>query len=546
MTGDETPVAKGYTALADARWRDAAECFEESLAERITPEALDGLGRSLWWMGETARAWAVRTRAYTAFRRGSRFDEASRIAIWLALEYAAVPGRETLARGWLRRAEGLADRPNAPASGWLALARSTVELDPVRIAAYAEHALQIARANADAELEIRALARSGLALALSGRADEGLARLDEAMTAAMAGEADQPEIFAETCCDMVAACEATLDGRRLEQWGRVAEGFLELRPNPALVSFCGSCCASILAARGDMAGAEHWLTWAIDGLKEAGHESRCVDPRAKLAEIRVSQGKLEEAERLLAGIEARPEAISALTSLHTARGEMGVASSLLHRRLGKIGADSVAAIPILGMLVPIQIDRGDLDGASVAVERMTKLATDVGYERLLAEAALARGRLALARGGEAQAAMELSTAVVGFQRANMPLGGARARLLLASTLAESDPAMAVAEAKAAAGVLDEAGLTAEADRADALIRSLGGRGRVGSKGIGRLTKREQEVLGLVAEGLTNAEIADRLYVSTKTASNHVSNVLTKLNLRSRTEAAAYAHRSLAG
>jgi DNA-binding NarL/FixJ family response regulator len=86
------------------------------------------------------------------------------------------------------------------------------------------------------------------------------------------------------------------------------------------------------------------------------------------------------------------------------------------------------------------------------------------------------------------------------------------------------------------------GATHEADVAAALIRDLGGPARTGPKGIGLLTAREAEVLALLGEGLSNAEIAARLYISTKTAGNHVSNILAKLHLRSRQEAAGYAVR----
>ena len=57
-----------------------------------------------------------------------------------------------------------------------------------------------------------------------------------------------------------------------------------------------------------------------------------------------------------------------------------------------------------------------------------------------------------------------------------------------------------------------------------------------------LTRREREVLALVAEGMTNREIGKRLFISDKTASVHLSNVMTKLNVTSRTEAVTVAHR----
>lgn len=81
------------------------------------------------------------------------------------------------------------------------------------------------------------------------------------------------------------------------------------------------------------------------------------------------------------------------------------------------------------------------------------------------------------------------------------------------------------------------------DRGEALLRRLDGRATSGSAGNGELTPREQEVAALLTEGLTNGEVARRLYISPKTAAVHVSNILMKLNMSSRAEIAAWAVRS---
>jgi DNA-binding CsgD family transcriptional regulator/tetratricopeptide (TPR) repeat protein len=76
----------------------------------------------------------------------------------------------------------------------------------------------------------------------------------------------------------------------------------------------------------------------------------------------------------------------------------------------------------------------------------------------------------------------------------------------------------------------------------ALLRRLGD-GPAPAAGAGPLTPREREVATLLAEGCSNGEIARRLYISTKTASVHVSNILAKLAMTSRTEVAAWAVRT---
>jgi DNA-binding NarL/FixJ family response regulator len=102
----------------------------------------------------------------------------------------------------------------------------------------------------------------------------------------------------------------------------------------------------------------------------------------------------------------------------------------------------------------------------------------------------------------------------------------------------------VQEARQALRAFEDLGATHDADRAAAFLRSQGVGGRTGPKLVGELSKREVEVLRLLGEGLTNAEIAARLYISTKTVASHVGNLFAKLQLRNRAEAAAFAHRHL--
>ena len=95
-------------------------------------------------------------------------------------------------------------------------------------------------------------------------------------------------------------------------------------------------------------------------------------------------------------------------------------------------------------------------------------------------------------------------------------------------------------------ILDALGAAAAADRARERLREMGTRVPRGPRPATRanpagLTDRQLAVLGLVSEGLTNAEIADRLMVSVRTVDHHVAAVLGKLGVRSRRDAAAAAH-----
>ena len=197
--------------------------------------------------------------------------------------------------------------------------------------------------------------------------------------------------------------------------------------------------------------------------------------------------------------------------------------------------------PLLTLLVDVHLEEGDVDAAARVAGRLDRIAEAQRGPYLKAAAALAKGRLCVATGeGDARAC--LHEALEGFARAQLPLERARTRLELARALAEGSPEVAIAEATLALQDFERLEATRHADAAGALLRSLGAPIRTGPKGIGALTRREAEVLELIGAGLSNPEIGDRLFITRKTVEHHVGSVLSKLGLRNRAEAAAYATR----
>src|SRR5262249_47696115 len=135
------------------------------------------------------------------------------------------------------------------------------------------------------------------------------------------------------------------------------------------------------------------------------------------------------------------------------------------------------------------------------------------------------------------ARVHLETALAAFIRAGIPYRAAQTRVLLAQVVAHADRELATVEARAALSVFEGLGADRDADAAAALLRELGVRAaRTGPKNVGRLTKREQEVLALLGEGFSNPEIAERLFLSRKTVEHHVASILSKLGLRRPAEA----------
>jgi DNA-binding CsgD family transcriptional regulator len=190
------------------------------------------------------------------------------------------------------------------------------------------------------------------------------------------------------------------------------------------------------------------------------------------------------------------------------------------------------------VLVEVLLVLDDLDGARHATDQLVRLARLANSELLLAQADLAQGQVRRFA-GEAGAVECFRAALDRLQAYEQSLLAGRAKLELARTLKGSDVAGAVMWARAAFACFDRIGATRDVDEAAHVLRELGVTGRIGARAQQALTQRESEVLQLLGHGLTNKEIAERLVISAKTVEHHVSQILGKLGLRSRAEAAAY-------
>ena len=546
------PLSRGRDALAAGDWALAKEAFAEAVAESGSPDALDGLGRALWWLKDVRAAIETRTRAHKAYRSQGRLGEAAAVAVWLARELRPLFRNDAAADGWLARAETLAMRAEDPAVlGWISLARAEATFDATEAIARSRSALEVARRYDDPDLEIVSLARLGLLQVASGEIDDGITRLDEAMAAVSAGEAQDLQSVGTAFCALLETAEMLGDNRRFAQWTsaiaeiRGSHGFgpLDSFGSSAgygnLSAFCGACCGGMYIVTGRLDEAEDELTTAIADLEASGMGSRCVHPVTQLAELRVLQGRFEEARDLLRRYEDLPESVRPLAVLDLAIGSPDTATSRLEQRIQQLGGLTVATFPLFTVLVDAHIDRGDLEAAADAAAQLTIVAGLTNSKRHRAEALFATGKVAAAYSRN-EAASVLRQAAQTFSEASMALQACRARIELARALVERDRPVAISEARAALTAFERMGAVRDADGAAAFLRDLGVTGRTGPKNLQLLSKRELEVLRLVAQGLSNAEIAARLFISNKTAGHHVSNILSKLGLRSRTEAAAFA------
>jgi DNA-binding CsgD family transcriptional regulator/tetratricopeptide (TPR) repeat protein len=535
--------------LAAYRWTEALAAFDAVLADGEDPDARFGRGVAAWWldrMSEAIRDWE---RAYVIHRRRGELEPAVIAAVYVALASSMSLGNLAMARGWTARAERLVrDHDLQTVGGWVALCQAHSAIDgghPDAGHRFAAEALDAARTVGDADLELCLVAEIGMALVELGKAEEGGRYLEEAMAGAMGGEARDPDSVVLISCRSITASTRAGDVQRATKWIGQADAFYERIGSTHLYTTCRLEYGNLLFATGQWGRAEAELVAArraVVAVEPAVQDAAT----ATLAELRVAQGRLDEASRLVATLEDVPSAVRAIALVRLRRGEPSPAASILRRRLRQIDDDTLEASSLLDLLGEAESAVGRFDAVRSVGERLLGLGERSANETILGRAYRTWGRAALGIRADTDAIEQFERAITLFGRVGLPYQAAVTRALLAHAASDVDRDLAVAEGRIALRAFEDLGAARDADATSALLRSLGVRPSPrGARAVGTLTPREREVLGLLGEGLSNREIGDRLFITRKTVEHHVASVLDKLGLSGRSEAAAFAVRASA-
>jgi LuxR family maltose regulon positive regulatory protein len=543
------PAEAGQAALARGAWQEAIELFEASLQAGESAEAHEGRALAAWWLENAEVVFESRHAAYRLYQERDDERSAARIAMKLAASYGELRGDIAVSRGWLQRAERLLDGlPGSAEHARLAAMKAALAGaghlgDRENARTLSRQAASAARSVGSVNDEVLAMAIEGRLLVAEGEVLAGMALLDEATAAATSGELRDLEVIPGVCCLMITSCERIRDFDRAAEWCDRVQEFCRDYLSQSLFAWCRTSYAGALAWWGSWDDAEAELNTAIE-LTAATRPTMVGNPIRRLAELRLRQGRLGEARVLVERLEGMPAGALGRAALALEEDRPQEAVELAERYLRSVPLEGpVERVAGLEILLAARLAVADLDGAAPAAAELRSIADAVGTEPLRASARLAEGLIASARAEHERARPAFEDAVDLFERSRAPFEAGRARLYLAASLAAvGRDEGATQECRAARDVFRRIGASREAERAEGLLAELDeGRGELGGADT-LLTRREAEVLRLVADGLSDKEIAAKLVISEHTVHRHVSNIRTKLRVPSRTAAAAQATR----
>jgi DNA-binding CsgD family transcriptional regulator len=382
-----------------------------------------------------------------------------------------------------------------------------------------------------------AAARHGQGRALIQRGDvaAGLKCLDETMLAVVEGEL-LPIMTGLMYCSVIDTCRQVYALGRAREWTSAFSSVCEDQPD--MLAFTGICLvhrAEIMQLQGAWPDALAEACRACERAQRADRKpaGAALYLQAEIHRLSGQFAKAEDAYRAASerGFEPQP----GLALLRLAQGRTDAACAAI-RRLTSANTDRVKRARVLPAHFEIMIESGNLEEARHTRDELRSLADAFDTDVLRAIVAQADGAIAIAHGHAHEALAPLRRAFDLWERLEAPYEAARVRALTARACeAIGDDEAAALELEAARAVFERLGAQPDLTRLDApttLAQPAAER---------RLTARELHVLRLISTGRTNKDIAGVLCLSERTVDRHVTNILTKLDVRSRTAATAYAY-----
>ena len=529
----------GRRASAQHAWSAAYDSLSSADEDdALAPEDLESLAVAAYMLGRIDAFLATLERAHHAYVAVGEVREAVRSATHLGVTLAML-GDVAQAGGWFGRAQRLAEREegDGPALGWVLLPlalRHEADGEYALVAEGAGEAAAIGERFGDRDLFALGTHVQGIALIRLGRFDEGFRLLDEVMLGAIGGELS-PMVTGVVYCGAIASCEEAYELRRAHEWTAALAGWWEGQPD--LVAFTGRCLAhraEIFQLHGDWAEALEEARRARERCERAMNRRAAGQAAYQQAEVLRRKGEFAAADAAYRDANAcgrQPQ--PGLALLRLAEGDARAAGASLRRAL----AETVPPLErsrLLPAYAEAMVALGDHDEARVACRELADICTRFPSPMLGAITASVQGSVELAAGDADAALVTLRRALQGWQELAAPYEAARARVLVATACrALQDEETARLELDAARAVFEDLAARPDLRRVEALMRAGGGDAH-------GLSRRELEVLRLLASGRTNREIAATLVLSEHTVARHVQNIFGKLRVSSRTAAAAFA------
>lgn len=368
----------------------------------------------------------------------------------------------------------------------------------------------------------------------SGQVADGLRLLDEAMVSVLAGEVS-PVLSGVIYCSCIEACQQLSDVGRMGEWTHALTTWCDSQPG--LVAFTGQCAVhrgQLMRLHGAYRDAIRELEHAVARYVDAGGNPAVGQAHYERGDTLRILGEYDAADAAFTqAVEQGHPAQPGRALLWLARGRPDAAAAAIRRVLAE-SQDHVHRSQVLAAAVAVLLEVGETADAAASADELSGFGTDFGCTALQAAGAYAQASVAIARAEAEDGLAAARRAADAWARLSAPYEVARCRVLIGRALrllgdAESalDDLVEARKSFAALGA-------APAEQEVAVL--LGD-----ERAPGGLSPRELEVLRLVAAGMSNPEIAAALVLSEKTVVRHLSNIFSKLDVGSRTAAAAFAY-----